>query len=156
MFIKLPKLNNRKIETVSSLQFISRLENHVISHYSPNMCVGLIEIFHFFIDSSLYDWYFKLDTTTKSDFTSFKSSFLKHCTDQEYLYNELAFLPKEAFLTKLKTIKSSEFSKLVDSQPLTTYFSEKLQVLNNVYPNILPEDLINITLTLINWQLSQK
>lgn len=144
------KSRENKIESISAGKFISKLEQFIKCRYGSDAFSEIPSIFHYLLDISLYKWYFKLSNQVMGNYDEFKRSFTAHCADLEYEYSSMVFLSKTKFLLKLKGMHNSvEFDNLVDKHPMLTYFNERIKLLNDVHPNMPVEDMIKVTLILL-------
>lgn len=141
---------------VDSMSWFSKVKQFCMENYlDPN---EIINYFHILLDESFHKWLFNLAADKKSDLQSFEKEFHDEVFRLESEYESLMMSGQADFMDKFKKIFDNnenlddEFRK----HPLSSFIKLKIMVIKKLYPRIVKEDAVRMTIYSIDDKETKK
>lgn len=130
--------------------WITEVEVYLMHNYQS--ITDIIEYFHTFLDHDFHNWLFKLDVDTKSDWKSFKKSFLDEAfrIEKEYVYLSIAKKSEFIELLKKKNPNKKDYLVKLEDEPFFYYFKEKIIILQRLNSTSKLSDLVKQSIFLLD------
>lgn len=118
----------------------------------------LINYFHILIDKEFHSWLFKLESDKKKDLDTFEAEFIDKVFNLESSYESLVMSEQTSFLSKFNTMFGDieGIKTEISLRPLSTFIKLKVMIIKKLYPKMIKEDAIRMTIFSISDDKTRK
>jgi len=127
---------------------VEDLVTHIKANYPLIELDDLPKNFFLFLSGPMLKW-FKTDSTgSQGSWKEFRQALFDALQKQHLSYLSLVTMNQVDFSGELKKLRSSDtmYLNTLKSNPLTIYFEEKLKLINQVFPSLILEDAIKLSI----------